>query len=74
MRGKDYCNIITHNAKRVTSPCGFRRCCAVIYYVTSVNIHIPVQYLLKYKGYELCRADQVHECPYAVQEPDKTVT
>ena len=28
MQGKDYCNIITHNAKHVTSPSEFRRCCA----------------------------------------------
>ena len=28
MRRKDYWNIITHNAKRVTSPDEFRRGCA----------------------------------------------
>ena len=28
MRGKDYWNIITHNAKRVTSPGWLRRGCA----------------------------------------------
>ena len=28
MHSKDCWNIITHNAKRVTSPCEFRRCYA----------------------------------------------
>ena len=28
MQGKDYWNIFTRNAKRVTSPWEFRRCCA----------------------------------------------
>ena len=28
MEGKDYWNIITHNAERVTSPSEFRCCCA----------------------------------------------
>ena len=27
MQEKDYWNIITHNAKRVTPPSEFRRCC-----------------------------------------------
>ena len=49
MKGKDYCNIITHNSERETSPNEFRRCSAgdLLRDIGGIFIFLHVRCLMK---------------------------
>ena len=51
---EDWWNIITHNAKPVTSPSEFRRCCAGDLLRDMSPTHFPLRCLMEYNGIEVC--------------------